>query len=177
MKQHVIEVGLTAYYELQRISSILLLLVYCLDQTTAILSSWALLTVLCSRCRKSRFRFTSYSQRNAPPSLHILHTTTSLDPDFRTDQMQIWTHLLQSLYRWICLLLSLRTAAALQPFPFFPIFIRHTYAQPPMLQPQIFWFSLIFLLWSSHLKKKNLPQDVMHCTLFLQAGMRLPKVS
>ena len=42
MKQHVIEVGLTAYYELQRISSIrsyvtedatksLLLLVYCLD--------------------------------------------------------------------------------------------------------------------------------------------------
>ena len=54
-------------------------------------------------------------------------------------------------------------------------FTRHTYAQPPMLQPQIFWFSLIFLLWSSHLKKKNLPQDVMHCTLFLQAGMRLPK--
>ena len=77
--------------------------------------------MLRSRCRKSRFRFTSYSQRNAPPSLHIPHTTTSLDPDFRTDQMQIWTHLLQSLYRWFCPLLSLRTAAALQPFPFFPI--------------------------------------------------------
>ena len=54
-------------------------------------------------------------------------------------------------------LLSFRAAMPLQPFPLSPLFVRHTHAQTPTLQPLNPWLSHFITLRPPHLVK--LPQS------------------
>ena len=148
MKQHVIKVCQTAYYELKRVSSIRS---YVTEDATKKLVTSCVLSRL-DYCN-SLLMGTPYSviqpmQKvqnaaallilRAPRHQHCTPppTATSLTSDFWTHQIQNCLSVFQ-LNHWFRPLLPFWTTAAVQPFPLSPLFIWHTHTQTPTLQLQL----------------------------------------
>ena len=170
MKQHVIRICQTAYYELKRISSIRRYLTE--DAAKQLVTS----------CVLSRLNYCNSVLMGTPNSVIqpmqkvqntaaslILRaprhqnctspTATPLAPNFWTNKIQHYLHVLQHNHRFRSLL-SFWAATPLQSFPLSLLFVRHTHAQNPTLQPQNPWLSHFLTLWP-HIWN-NLPQDIRH---------------
>ena len=70
-------------------------------------------------------------------------------------------------------LVSFWAATPLQSLPLSPLFIRHTHAQTPTLQPQNPWLSHFLTLWPQHLEQSPPPppppgHQALCYSLFLQ---------
>ena len=65
-------------------------------------------------------------------------------------------------------LLSFWAATPLQSFPLSPLFVRHTHAQNPTLQPQNPWLSHFLTLWPPHLEQSPPRHQALCNSLFLQ---------
>ena len=65
-------------------------------------------------------------------------------------------------------LLSFWAATPLQSFPLSPLFVRHTHAQNPTLQPQNPWLSHFLTLWSPHLEQSSSRHQALCYSLFVQ---------
>ena len=171
MKQHVIKVCQTAYYdsyELKRISSIHRYLTKAAAKqlaTSCILSRLDYCNSLLmgtpnpvsnsTDAESPKYCCTPHSQSTTPPKLHTTPTATPLAPNFWTNKIQNCWHVLQRNHRF-CSLLSFWTIP-LQSFPLSPLFVRHTHAQTPVLQQQSPWLSHFFTLWPPHLEQ-SLPR-------------------
>ena len=76
-------------------------------------------------------------------------------------------HVLQRNHRFRSLL-SFWATAPLQSLPLSPLFVRHTHAQTPSLQPQNPWLSHFFTLCPPHLEQSPPRHQALCYSLFLQ---------
>ena len=106
-------------------------------------------------------------QSYTPSKLHTSPTATPLAPNFWTDKIQNCLHVLQRNHRFRSLL-SFWAATPLQSFPLSPLFVRHTHAQIPTLQPQNPWLSHFLTLWPPHLEQSPPRHQALCYSLFLQ---------
>ena len=164
MEQHVIKTCQTAYYELKRISSIRRYLTE--DAAKQLVTS----------CVLSRLDYCNSLLVGTPnsviqPMQKVQNTAARLI--LRAPRHQNCTPILQQLH-WLPISERIKYKTAcmcykaiiflicntLQSFPLSPLFVRHTHAQNPSLQPQNPWLSHFLTLWPPHLE--NLPQDISH---------------
>ena len=61
-----------------------------------------------------------------------------------------------------------RLCCPLQSFPLSPLFVRHTHAQNPTLQPQNPWISHFLTLWPPHLEQSPPRHQALCYSVFLQ---------
>ena len=114
-----------------------------------------------------KFEVLNSSSRKLPSKLHTSPTATPLAPNFWTDKIQNCLHVLQHNHRFLSLL-SFWAATPLQSFPLSPLFVRHTHAQNPTLQPQNPWLSHFLTLWPPHLEQSPPRHQALCYSLFLQ---------
>ena len=81
-------------------------------------------------------------------------------------KIQNCLHVLQHNHRFRSLL-SFWAATPLQSFPLTPLFVRHTHAQNPTLQPQNPWLSHFLTLWPPHLEQSPPRHQALCYSLFL----------
>ena len=168
MKQHVIKICQTAYYELRRFSSIHTYLTE--DATKQLVTScvlvqtrplqffvsWVLTALLFNRCRKSRILLhTFYYQSTTPSKLHTYPTATPLASNFWTLKIQTCLHVLQRNPRFR-LLSSFWVTTPLESFPLFSA-LRQTHA---CFNHKTHGFRT-FSHFGPH-SWNNLPQDIRH---------------
>ena len=134
MKQHVIKISQTAYYELKRISSIHRYLrrcskitgnFLCIVQTRLLQLSSHGHSELCNstNAESPKYCCTPHSQSSTPSKLHNSPTATPLAPNFWTDKIQNCLHVLQRNHRF-CPLLSFWTLQSLMIIIIMYIIIR-----------------------------------------------------
>ena len=160
MKQHVIKVCQTAYYELKRVSSIRSYVTE--DATKKLVTSCVL-----SRLDYCNSLLTGIHNSVMQPMQKVQNAATRLI--LRAPRHQRCTPLLQQLH-WLPISERIKYKTAFTcyysitdsapshlsellqlPFPLSPLFIRHTHTQTPTPQPQHSWLSLCLLFRSSHL--------------------------
>ena len=110
---------------------------------------------------------TPHSQSTTPSKLHTSPTATLLAPSLWTNKIQNCLHVLQRNHRFRPLL-SFWATMPLQSFPLSPLFVRHTHAQTPTLQPQNAWLSHFLTLWPPHLEQSSPIHQAFCYSLFLQ---------
>ena len=108
-----------------------------------------------------------HSQSSTPSKLHTSPSATPLAPSFRTNKIQYCLHVLQRNHRFHSLW-SFWAATLLQSFLLSPLFVRHTHAQNPTLQPQNPWLSPFFTLWPPLLEQYPPRHQALCYSLFLQ---------
>ena len=128
------------------------------------------------------FCCTPYSQSTMPSKLHTSPTATPLAPNFWMNKIQNCLHVLECNHRFRSLLsfwatyytfTVLPALSALRQthacsFPLSPIFVRHTHAQTPTLQPQNPWLSHFLTLRPPHIEQSPPRHQALCYSLFLQ---------
>ena len=74
-------------------------------------------------------------------------------------------HFSLGLCRWIA---DIFFVLPLQSFPLSPLFVRHTHAQTPVLQPQNLWLLHFLILWPPHLEQSPPRRQALCYSLLLQ---------
>ena len=166
IKQHVIKICQTAYCELKRISSIRRYL-------TEDAAKQLVIPCVLSRLDYCISSFMGTPTSVIQPMQKVQNTAARLI--LRAPRHQNCTSLLQHLHwfpvserikyetacmcyntgnhRFRSLFFFFLVATPLQSFPLSPLFVRHTHAQTPALQPQNPWLSHFLTLWSPHLEQ------------------------
>ena len=137
VKQHVIKICQTAYYELKRISSIRRWRrcskttgnFLCIVQTRLLQLSSRGHSELCNstNAESPEYCCTRHSQSSTPSKLHTSPTAAPLASNFWTEKIQNCLHVLQRNHRFRSLL-SFWATTPLRSFPLSPLFVRHTNA-------------------------------------------------
>ena len=163
MKQHIIKICQTAYYELKCISSIhrylredaakqlvtscvLSRLDYCNSLLMGTLNS-VIQPMQKVQNTAARLIFRAPCHQNCTPLLQQLHWLPI------SEQIKYKTACMLQHNQRFHSLLSFCAATPLQSFLLSLLFVRHTHAQNPMLQPQNPWLSHFLTLWPPHLEQ------------------------